>query len=113
MLLARALMGDPELVVLDEPSAGLDLAGRELLLGRLDRLARDDSSPPVVLVTHHVEEIPPSFTHALLLHGGTPLASGPLERVLSAGNLSACFGVEVRLDRHDSPTGTRFAARGG
>nr|WP_287393273.1 ATP-binding cassette domain-containing protein [Candidatus Microthrix sp.] len=70
VLLARALMADAPLIVLDEPSAGLDLGGREDLLGRLDRLAADPAGPAQVLITHHTEEIPPSFTHALLIRNG-------------------------------------------
>ena len=75
--IARALMTDPELMLLDEPAAGLDLGGREDLVARLAELAHDPDAPALVLVTHHVEEIPPGFTHALLLREGTVVASGP------------------------------------
>ena len=75
--IARALMADPELLLLDEPAAGLDLGGREDLVARLTRLAHDPLAPTMVLVTHHVEEIPPGFTHALLLRAGRVVAAGP------------------------------------
>ncbi|WP_125776582.1 ABC transporter ATP-binding protein [Antribacter gilvus] len=93
--IARALMTDPELLLLDEPAAGLDLGGREELVGALSELAADPSSPALVLVTHHVEEIPPGFTHLLLLGHGTIQAAGPLEETLTADNLSAAFGVPL------------------
>jgi len=94
--IARALMTDPEILILDEPCAGLDLAGREELVRALSELAGDPASPVLLLVTHHVEEIPPGFTHLLLLGpGGTVQASGPLEDVLTSENLSAAFGLEL------------------
>lgn len=96
--IARALMSDPELLLLDEPAAGLDLGGREELVGALAELARDPRSPVLILVTHHVEEIPPGFTHALLLRQGRALAAGPLGDVLTAENLSATFDVPLELD---------------
>jgi len=97
--LARTLMVEPDLLLLDEPTAGLDLGGREALLERLAALAGDPSAPPTVLVTHHVEEIPPGFTHALLLRGGRVLSAGPLDAILTAEGLSACFGLPVSLER--------------
>ena len=102
VLLARALMTDPGLLVLDEPGAGLDLAGREQLIQTLAGLARDRTAPPLIVVTHHVDEIPPGFTHALLLASGRIAAAGPIERVLTGARLSACFGMELRVEhRHD------------
>lgn len=95
VLIARALMSDPELLLLDEPAAGLDLAGREALLHWLSRLAADSSSPATVLVTHHVEEIPVGTTHALLLRAGTVVASGPIETTLTSQTLSACFALPI------------------
>ena len=83
--IARALMTDPELLLLDEPAAGLDLAGREQLVARLATLAADPDAPTMVLVTHHVEEIPPGVTHGLLLRGGTVVAAGLIDDVLTAG----------------------------
>ena len=97
--LARTLMVEPDLLLLDEPAAGLDLGGREALLDRLAGLAGDPAAPPTVLVTHHVEEIPPGFTHALLLRGGRVLSAGPLDAILTAEGLSACFGLPVSLER--------------
>lgn len=105
--IARALMPDPELLLLDEPSAGLDLGGREELVGALAELAGDDASPVLVLVTHHPEEIPPGFTHGLLLRDGAVQAAGPLEDVMTDEHLSDTFGLplNVTLD------GGRWAAR--
>jgi iron complex transport system ATP-binding protein len=100
ILLARTLMTDPGLVLLDEPTAGLDLGGREDLVATLDQLAADPAAPPVVLVTHHLEEIPRRFTHALLLSEGAVLAAGPIEDVLVADRLSACFGMPLELSRN-------------
>ena len=91
--IARALMSDPELLLLDEPAAGLDLGGREDLVRRLARLAADPDSPALVLVTHHVEEIPPGFSHALLLREGGVIAAGLLRDTLTSANLSATFGL--------------------
>jgi iron complex transport system ATP-binding protein len=101
VLLARTLMTDPELLLLDEPTAGLDLAGREQLVDTLDALAADPTTPPTVLITHHVEEIPSRFTHALLLRDGRTLAAGPIDDVLDAATLSDCFGVALHLDRDE------------
>ena len=100
VLLARALMTDPGLLLLDEPTAGLDLGGREQLVSSLATLARDPTAPPMLLVTHHVDEIPPSFTHALLLQDGKVLVRGKIDRVLTSANLSECFGVPLTLKRH-------------
>ena len=102
VLLARSLMTDPGLLLLDEPTAGLDLAGREDLVAALALLAADPQSPATVLVTHHVDEIPPGFTHALLLADGRALAAGPIDDTLTATTLSACFGLPLRLRRHGS-----------
>ena len=98
-LLARTLMAEPDVVVLDEPTAGLDLGGREGLVTALDAIAAS-SGPATVFVTHHVEDIPPSTTHLLALAGGRPLASGPIYEVLSADLLSETFGIGVDLERH-------------
>lgn len=106
-LLARALMNEPGLVLLDEPTAGLDLRGREELVDRLDALAVDPDAAPLVLVTHHVEEIPPGFTHLLALRDGRVLAQGPVDDVLTAELLSDTFGLRLVLERRDG----RFFAR--
>jgi iron complex transport system ATP-binding protein len=99
--LARTLMISPGLLLLDEPTAGLDLGGREDLVARLTELAVDPASPPTVLVTHHVEEIPPGFTHLLLLRAGAVLAAGPLPSTLTASSLGACFGGPIHLEQRD------------
>ncbi|MDQ6614073.1 MAG: ABC transporter ATP-binding protein [Actinomycetota bacterium] len=98
VLLARTLMADPALLLLDEPAAGLDIAGRERLVSRLAEVAADSASAPMVLVTHHVEEIPPHFSHLLLLRQGSVVASGPIDLVLTSANLSACFGLALQVD---------------
>jgi iron complex transport system ATP-binding protein len=105
--IARALMPDPELLLLDEPAAGLDLGAREELLARLAGLAADPHAPALVLVTHHVEEIPPGFTQALLLRDGTAVAQGPLADTLTGGLLSRTFGTPLRVSRDRG----RFTAR--
>lgn len=108
--IARALMTDPELLLLDEPAAGLDLGGREELVAALSELAADDRSPVLVLVTHHVEEIPPHFTHVLLLRDGAVQAAGPLAQVLTAENLTATFGVDLTVSEQDGRWSARAAA---
>ena len=106
VLLARTLMAAPGLLLLDEPTAGLDLGGREELVASLARLAADPAAPPSVLVTHHVDEIPPGSTHCLLLREGRVLAAGPLRTTLTAASLSECFGVELTLEHR----GDRYGA---
>jgi iron complex transport system ATP-binding protein len=108
VLIARSLMTDPELLLLDEPAAGLDLGGREELVARLADLAADPDAPATVLVTHHVEEIPQGFSHCLLLSEGTVVASGLLTDVLTSENLSKAFGQSIALDIID---GRYFARR--
>jgi iron complex transport system ATP-binding protein len=98
-LIARALMTDPELLLLDEPTAGLDLGGREDLVARLSLLANDADAPASVLVTHHVEEIPPGYSHGLLLRSGKVVAAGLLDDVLTDENLSATFGLPLVVQR--------------
>jgi iron complex transport system ATP-binding protein len=108
VLIARSLMTDPELLLLDEPAAGLDLGGREELVARLSDLAADPDAPAIVLVTHHVEEIPQGFSHCLLLSEGKAVASGLLTDVLTSENLSTAFGQSIALDVMD---GRYFARR--
>ena len=108
VLIARALMTDPELLLLDEPAAGLDLGGREELVARLTDLAADPDAPAIVLVTHHVEEIPPGYTHCLLLSEAQVVAAGLLPDVLTSENLSTAFGQSIALEVVD---GRYFARR--
>lgn len=99
VLLARSLMNDPDVILLDEPSARLDLGGREELVGALSEIVDDAAAPPLVLVTHHLDEVPARMTHALLLRAGRVLTAGAFDDVVTAENLSECFGVSLRLDR--------------
>jgi iron complex transport system ATP-binding protein len=108
VLIARSLMTDPELLLLDEPAAGLDLGGREELVARLEDLAADPDAPAIVLVTHHVEEIPRGFSHGLILSEGKVVDAGLLTDVLTAENLSKAFGQAIALDVVD---GRYFARR--
>jgi iron complex transport system ATP-binding protein len=101
VLIARSMMTDPELLLLDEPAAGLDLGGREDLLRRIAALSWDPLAPLMVMVTHHVEEVPPGFTHALLLRKGTVLAAGRVQDVFTERNLSKCFGLPLIVEHRD------------
>ncbi|HET9730703.1 MAG TPA: ATP-binding cassette domain-containing protein [Acidimicrobiia bacterium] len=107
VLLARALMNEPGIVLLDEPTAGLDVGGREELVADLAHWARDSSRPPTVLVTHHLEEIPPGFTHALVLKGGRVLASGAMADTVTTEVLSDAFELDLEV----TATNGRYAAR--
>ncbi len=107
VLIARALMTDPELLIMDEPAAGLDLGGREDLVSTLAALAADPYAPATILVSHHVEEIPPGFTHALLLREGRVVKAGPLGEVITARWLSEAFGIPLDVTYQDG----RFSAR--
>ena len=106
-LIARALMPNPELLLLDEPGAGLDLAGREDLVARLSDLAVDPGAPTQVVITHHVEEIPAGYTHALLLRSGAVVAAGPISEVITDANLTSTFGLPLTV-RHEAG---RYTAR--
>jgi iron complex transport system ATP-binding protein len=105
--IARSLMSDPEMLLLDEPAAGLDLGGREDLVSTLSVLAYDPDSPATILVTHHVEEIPPGFTHVLMLRDGAVVDAGPITQTLTPEALSATFGMPLTLEHDDG----RWAAR--
>jgi iron complex transport system ATP-binding protein len=105
--LARAVMTDPELLLLDEPATGLDLGAREELVALLAEVAADPAAPATVLITHHVEDVPVGFTHALLLRDGRALAAGRIAHVLIGPAVSECFRVRVRIDSVDG----RYAAR--
>ena len=105
--ISRALMADPELLLLDEPTAGLDLGGREDLLRRFSAFAQDPTAPATILVTHHIEEIPAGTTHALLLHKGIVAVSGPIAQVITQEHLSAVFGISMSVVHENG----RFFAR--
>jgi iron complex transport system ATP-binding protein len=105
--IARSIMTDPELLLLDEPAASLDVGAREELLGLLGSFASSSSSPAMVMVTHHVEEIPAGFTHALLLAEGRVTAAGPLGEVITGEHLTRTFGLALEVQRD----GDRFVAR--
>ena len=105
--IARALMANPELLVMDEPGAGLDLGGREDLVSTLATLAYDPASPTTVLVSHHVEEIPDGFTHALMLRQSRVVVAGPLHEALNAETLSATFGMPLEVEYREG----RWTAR--
>jgi iron complex transport system ATP-binding protein len=105
--ISRALMADPELLLLDEPAAGLDLGGREDLLKRFSIFASDPLAPASILVTHHIEEIPAGTTHALILKAGGIAVSGPIGDVITSEHISAIFGLPITVVRE----GDRFFAR--
>lgn len=107
--LARTLMGRAELLVLDEPAAGLDLGARERFVGRLGAVAADRTIPAIVLVTHHLEEIPGAFTHALLLRAGQSVAQGPIDEVLTSPNVSDTFNLQVTVTADGGRFGVRLA----
>jgi iron complex transport system ATP-binding protein len=104
--IARSLMTDPELLLLDEPASSLDLGGREDLLRRIEVFAQDPLAPATVIVTHHIEEIPSGTTHALLLKDGAPVASGEIGNVITDENLSAAYGLAIDVQ---SQNGRYFA----
>ncbi|MEJ6607171.1 MAG: ABC transporter ATP-binding protein [Candidatus Planktophila sp.] len=105
--IARALMADPELLLLDEPTAGLDLGGREDLLRRIAEFASDPLAPATVVVTHHIEEIPSGTTHALMIKDGKIAISGPISEVITSEHVSAVFSAKINVSRD----GNRFYAR--
>src|SRR5262249_46013053 len=102
-----ALMAAPELLVLDEPASGLDLAGRELLVGGMERAVERGTLSTSVVIAHHLEDLPATTTHALLLREGSTIAAAPAPDGLTGEALSACFGLDVTVDRRDD----RWTAR--
>jgi iron complex transport system ATP-binding protein len=110
-LIARALMPEPRLLLLDEPATGLDLPGREQLIDALDALRRTHPALATVLVTHHLEELPPGTTHAMLLREGRVLAQGPASRVLTGARVGTCFGLPLVLERHEGRWTVRLRGR--
>ena len=100
VLLARALMPEPEILFLDEPTSGLDLRGREELLIALSNLVNEEKSPPMILVTHHLEEIPVGFGHLLLLKNGETVASGKMQEVMTSENISECFSLNASVNNN-------------
>jgi iron complex transport system ATP-binding protein len=105
--IARALMADPELLLLDEPASSLDLGGREDLLRRIESLSKDPLAPATVIVTHHIEEIPVGTTHALLLREGAVVAQGEVASVITDQNLTQAYGLSITVQNE----GGRFFAR--
>jgi iron complex transport system ATP-binding protein len=105
--IARSLMADPELLLLDEPASSLDLGGREDLLRRIEVFAQDPLAPATVIVTHHIEEIPSGTTHALLLKDGLPVATGEIICVITDDNLSTAYGLPIAVQSENG----RFFAR--
>jgi len=105
--IARSVMADPELLLLDEPAASLDLGAREELVQLLGGYASSASAPAIIMVTHHVEEIPVGFTHAIVLSGGKVAASGPIGETLTSDILSSAFGIGVEVEQREG----RFTAR--
>ena len=105
--IARALMADPELLLLDEPASSLDLGGREDLLKRIELFAKDPLAPATVIVTHHIEEIPAGTTHALLLRDGLVVSQGEISAVVTDDNLSTAYGLAISVQSENG----RFFAR--
>src|SRR4051794_36052241 len=111
VLLARTLMNEPAVLLLDEPSARLDLGGREQLVQALAELTTDPTAPPLILVTHHLDEVPAGMTHVLMLGDGKVVASGPIGRTLTSQNISACFGMSLTLERRNDGRFSAWARR--
>ncbi|WP_115684800.1 ABC transporter ATP-binding protein [Corynebacterium senegalense] len=113
VLIARAIMTNPELLIMDEPAAGMDLGGREDLVAYLGDLALDPDAPAIVMITHHVEEIPYGFTHAMLLDEGQVIAQGLIDDVLTSENVSKAYHQPIEVTRTDGRWAARRSRRGG
>ncbi|MGV0447994.1 ABC transporter ATP-binding protein [Corynebacterium sanguinis] len=113
VLIARAIMTNPELLIMDEPAAGMDLGGREDLVTYLGDLAMDPDAPAIVMITHHVEEIPPGFTHAMLLDEGEVVAQGLIDDVLTSENVSRAYHQPIEVTSRDGRYTARRTSRGG
>lgn len=113
VLIARSIMTNPELLVMDEPAAGMDLGGREDLVAYLGDLALDPDAPAIVMITHHLEEIPYGFTHAMLLDEGSVVAQGLIEDVLTSENVSRAYRQPIEVTHRDGRFSARRARRGG
>jgi iron complex transport system ATP-binding protein len=111
VLLARTLMNDPGVLLLDEPSARLDLGGREQLVGALAELTTSTTAPPLVLVTHHLDEVPEGMTHVLMLRDGVVVARGPLQATLTTESLSECFAMPLTFETRDDGRMAAWATR--
>lgn len=109
VLIARALMANPELLLLDEPAAGLDISGRESMTTALGAFVSSPKSPVCVLVTHHVEEIPEGFTHVLCLNEGKVIAQGSIDETLTNDNLSRTFGLDLEVNKKETSRGVRWS----
>jgi len=111
-LIARALLAEPDILILDEACAGLDVAARENLLETVERLCRNDEGKTLVFVTHHIEEIPPLISHALVLKGGKVLAAGPKRGTLTGGLLSEALSVSLKVESHNGRFSTKVGQAG-
>lgn len=110
VLIARALMSNPEVLLLDEPAAGLDIVGRESMIAELGKFAKSQAAPVTILVTHHVEEIPEGFTHVLCLKDGLLVAQGSIESTLTSDNVSRTFGINLEVSSRQTSQGIRWTA---
>ena len=109
VLIARALMANPEILLMDEPAAGLDIVGREEMVTQLEKFAKNQNSPVLVLITHHVEEIPDGFTHVLCLRDGEIVAKGKIQEILNDEIMSRTFGIDLHVEQISTARGLRWS----